>query len=61
VSKETKAKHSSINWRDIAGTRDKLIHGYFGVNLSLIWETIQINLPELKKQIQKILSANEIN
>jgi uncharacterized protein with HEPN domain len=39
--------------------RDKLIHKYFGVNLDLVWETAKKDLPELKKQISKILkSAN---
>ena len=39
--------------------RDKLIHEYFGVNLDLVWKTAKKDLPELKKQISKILkSAN---
>jgi uncharacterized protein with HEPN domain len=55
VSSEVKARNREVRWRNIAGMRDKLIHEYFGVNLNLVWETIQTSLPELKKQICKIL------
>lgn len=55
LSKELKAKYCKIPWRDIGGMRDKLIHMYFGVKLDLVWETINNELPELKKQIYKIL------
>jgi uncharacterized protein with HEPN domain len=55
LSRELKAKNPAIQWRDIAGMRDKLIHGYFGVNLNLVWETVKKNLPDLKKQISKML------
>ena len=47
-------KYPSIPWKDIAGTRDKITHHYFGVDLELIWKTIQENIPELKQEILKI-------
>jgi len=55
LSKEMKQKHPEVQWRDIAGMRDKLIHEYFGVKLDLVWVTVKKNLPELEKQIHKIL------
>ena len=55
LSKEIKAKYSEVHWGDIAGMRDKLIHGYFGVKLDLVWETVNENIPELEKQIHEIL------
>ena len=62
LSKEMKAKHSEIQWRDIAGMRDKLIHEYFGVNLNLVWETVKKNIPELEKQISEMLrTTSETN
>ena len=55
LSRELKTKNREIQWRDIGGMRDKLIHGYFGVNLNLVWETVKKNLPDLKKQFSKML------
>jgi len=55
LSRELKAKHFEIPWRDVAGMRNKLIHAYFGVKLELVWETIKDRLPQLKKQICNIL------
>jgi len=59
LSKQSKAKYPDVPWRDAAGMRDKLIHGYFGVNLELVWETIKNELPGLKKRISRILREEE--
>ncbi|MCK4224221.1 MAG: DUF86 domain-containing protein [candidate division Zixibacteria bacterium] len=48
-------KYKEIPWSDIAGLRDKLIHGYFGVDLELVWKISTKNIPELRSQISKIL------
>jgi uncharacterized protein with HEPN domain len=55
LSLEFKEKHSNIPWIDIIGMRDKLIQGYFGVDLDIVWRVIQKDLPILKKQIQEII------
>lgn len=49
-----KRKYPDTPWQRIAGLRDKLIHGYFGIDLELVWEIIQKNLPPFKKQIQQM-------
>ena len=59
LSKELRAKHREVPWREIADMRDKLIHGYFGVNLELVWVTIKNKLPELENQILKVLKELE--
>ena len=48
-------KHPYIPWREIAGMRDKLIHEYFGINYAIVWETVVRNIPELHKQIERII------
>lgn len=44
-------------WKDISGTRDKLSHHYFGVDLNLIWKTIVEKIPTLKEDIIKIRAS----
>jgi uncharacterized protein with HEPN domain len=56
ISRETRNKNRSIPWKQIAGMRDKLIHHYFGVDLNIVWNTIQEAIPPLKKQMQKLMN-----
>jgi len=51
ISEITKKRYPEIEWKKIAGTRDRLIHTYFSVDLDITWEIITIGLPELKKQM----------
>jgi len=55
IPKEIKDKYPNVEWKGIAGFRDVLIHGYFGVNLEIVWEIIVNKIPELKKGVKKIL------
>ena len=48
-------KHPEIPWNKLAGMRDKLIHGYFGIDLNITWNVIEKDLPDLKKKIKTIL------
>lgn len=54
-----KENYSEIDWKQIAGMRDILIHEYFGINLERVWETAKRDLPELKEKILKILKEIE--
>jgi uncharacterized protein with HEPN domain len=54
ISPELKNKYNSVPWKTIASTRDRLIHGYFGVNIDVVWEIATIDVPVLKQDIQKI-------
>ncbi|MFH0701182.1 MAG: DUF86 domain-containing protein [Candidatus Woesearchaeota archaeon] len=48
-------KYPEVGWKDIIGTRDKMIHHYFGVDLNIVWNIIKVDLPVLKKQVSGIL------
>jgi len=50
-------KYRSIRWKDIAGTRDILIHAYFSVDLNLVWSIVKIHIPELKEAVTKALEC----
>ena len=49
-----KEKHTQIPWKVIIGTRDKLIHHYFGVDLDMVWKIVKEDIFILKKQILEI-------
>jgi len=54
ISPKLKEKSPTIPWKMIAGTRDRLIHGYFGVNIDIVWEIATIDVPVLEQEIKKI-------
>lgn len=54
ISDETKNLNKDIPWKDISGMRNKIVHDYFSINLNIVWDTIQNDLPNLKKNIEKL-------
>jgi uncharacterized protein with HEPN domain len=54
ISRTTRERYPQIPWRQIAGTRDRLIHGYFDVDLDIIWEIVTRDLPPLIEALQQI-------
>jgi uncharacterized protein with HEPN domain len=46
----------SIQWKNMAGMRDRLIHDYMGINYAIVWDVIQNKVPDMNKQISKLLS-----
>ena len=56
LSEGLRTRYAHIPWQDIAGMRDKLIHGYFGVDIETVWLTVKDDLPVLKAQVLKILA-----
>jgi uncharacterized protein with HEPN domain len=55
VSAEFQEKYPKLPWAKMIGIRNKVIHEYFNVNYSVVWDTINEDLPLLKRSIKKIL------
>jgi len=57
VSASLKDAHPDISWKPIAGMRDKLVHDYFGVNLQLVWDVVERDLPAFKLKVTQLLET----
>jgi uncharacterized protein with HEPN domain len=57
ISGSLKDAHPDISWKPIAGMRDKLIHDYFGINLQLVWDVVDRDLPALKLKVTQLLHS----
>lgn len=55
IPADFKIKWSSIQWKNMAGMRDRLIHDYLGVNYSIVWDVIKNKIPELHEQLKTIV------
>ena len=53
------AAEAAVPWRQIAGTRDRLIHGYFTVDLDAVWSMVEQDLPALRAQVQRIAAGRK--
>lgn len=57
LSSETTARAPDVPWRLIAGTRDRLIHAYFAVNLDAVWAMVEQDLPPLRREVEQLLAT----
>ena len=55
LSDELKAQIKSIPWKQIYGMRNRIVHGYSGVNMRIVWDTIHDDLPILKKELEPLV------
>lgn len=55
VSQEERDKHPEIPWHEVIGMRNRLAHGYDSVDLNVLWDTVELDLPPLIAQLEKIL------
>jgi uncharacterized protein with HEPN domain len=47
-------QHAEIPWRNIRGMRNRIAHGYFDINLDVVWDTVQTALPQLIQQLSNV-------
>ncbi|MGC2211080.1 MAG: DUF86 domain-containing protein [Candidatus Korobacteraceae bacterium] len=51
--------HAQVPWRGMRGMRNRITHGYFDINLNVVWDTVQTALPELLKQLPAVRQDDE--
>ena len=54
VSKDYKETHPEIPWNQMIGMRSRLIHGYFDINIDIVWDTLKTDLPPLVELLKII-------
>ncbi len=59
LSEQIQINHPEIPWEKIIGMRHVLVHGYFEIDLNLVWEAIERDIPDLKNTVTNILAAWE--
>ena len=57
LSEDLRNEHPQIPWRQMIGLRNRMIHAYFNVDLQIIWEIVQGDIPDLKQKMKQILDA----
>ncbi|MBC7361198.1 MAG: DUF86 domain-containing protein [Candidatus Aminicenantes bacterium] len=59
IPKDLRRKYSHIKWKSVIGTRNILIHEYFGVDYLVVWKVVKEKIPELYEVIKKIIEENQ--
>lgn len=54
VSESFRLAHAEVPWREMVSMRNKIIHDYFDVDLSVVWDTAKRSLPELRAMLMKV-------
>ena len=54
VSNEFKKQHKEFPWQQMKGMRNRLIHDYDNVDLNVLWNAVQFNLPELLEKLKSV-------
>ena len=55
VPQNLRETYSRVPWKEMAGMRDRLIHAYFGIDYTLVWEAITTELPKIQPVLEQML------
>lgn len=61
IPQEARGKILQVPWKEVVAMRNKVIHEYFDINIPIVWETVQNDIPILQKNIQKALKDTGSN
>jgi len=56
IPADARRRYPSVEWKKMAGLRDIVVHDYFGIDEDIIWDVVTIRIPELKRQIDIMIS-----
>lgn len=59
IPSEVRNRYPHVEWKEAMGFRNVLIHGYFGIDLEAVWDTIQKNIPLFKDHISAVLESEK--
>jgi uncharacterized protein with HEPN domain len=58
ISEQTRAALSGVPWKDMVAMRNVMIHKYDDVDLAVVWDTVQLHLPGLVRELEKAVSSD---
>ena len=61
VPEEVRRAHPEIPWRGMTGMRDKVIHGYFGIDAKIVWATVRHDLPAMCSAVGRLLDTLDLD
>jgi uncharacterized protein with HEPN domain len=57
IPEDVRAQRPDIEWRKVTGMRDRLIHGYFGVDYAIVWDVATTKIQPLRRQLQSLIES----
>lgn len=58
IPADFKVKWNTIEWKNMAGMRDRLIHDYMGINYLIVWDVVKNKIPKLYKQVIEVIEKD---
>jgi len=59
LSDSAKEQLTTVPWRQLYGMRNRIVHGYDGVNMRIVWDTVAEDIPQLNQELTRILESTK--